>query len=164
LDCAKFDVEFVNLRAEKHITRYDKLVHTARTTKYAVEQQARRLRVAFDALRDYFAKENRNAYVISNDEIEKHVRRAICELDCAGKDTKKLDKQLEAVLSAEVASDEALRRVVEQVPSSKGEPAEFKRARIALQTAMDLVAVELSRLWDDERYVRAVLEEEAEES
>lgn len=159
LECAKYDVEFVNLRAVKHITRFDKMVHTERTTKYAGEQQARRLRVAFDALKDYFAKENRNAYVIENAAIEKLIRTVICSLDGTGKDIKQLDKDLDAALSSEIASDGALRKVATKVPSAKEEPAEFKKARAALRAAMNLVATELSQLWDDERYVRAVLEE-----
>jgi hypothetical protein len=163
LDCAKHDVEFVNLRVENHLTLFDQLVHSARTTKYAVEQQARRLRVAFDALRDYIGKENRNAFVISNDRIEEAIRNAICELDAAPDRERRLDEELRNVLSAEVPSDEELRYVVVKVPSVQNEPAEFARARAALQQAMDLVAEELSVLWDDERYVRAPLDEEAEE-
>jgi len=38
-------------------------------------------------------------------------------------------------------------------------PIQFTRARLKLQQAMDLVAIELAGLWDDERYVRAPLEE-----
>lgn len=159
LDCADHDVEFVNLRVEKHLTRLDRLVHSPRTTKYAVEQKARRLRVAFDALRDYVGKENRNAFVISNDGIEAAIREAICELDAAGR-VRRLDRELAAVLSTEVSSDEVLRDVVVKVPSTQNEPAEFRRARAALQRAMNLVAKDLSAMWDDERYVRAPLDED----
>jgi Alw26I/Eco31I/Esp3I family type II restriction endonuclease len=159
LDCAKHVVEYVNLRVENHLTRFDQLVHSARTTKYAVEQQARRLRVAFDALRDYVGKENRNAFVISNDRIEEAIRNAICELDSAPEGMRQLDEELRSVLSAEVPSDEELRKVVVKVPSARDEPPEFARARAALQRAMDLVAEDLSTLWDNERYVRARLDE-----
>lgn len=160
LDCAKYDVEFVNLRVENHLTRFDEEVHSARTTKYAVEQQARRLRVAFDALRDYVGKENRNAFVISNDRIEEAIRNAVRELDAARERVARLDAELMRVLSAEVPSDEELREVVVKVPSAGDEPVEFARARAGLQRAMDLVAEELSALWDDERYVRARQDEE----
>jgi Alw26I/Eco31I/Esp3I family type II restriction endonuclease len=160
LDCAKHDVEFVNLRVENHLTRFDHVVHSARTTKYAVEQQARRLRVAFDVLRDYVGKENRNAFVISSDNIEEAIRNAICELDAAPDRVRRLDKELRSVLSGEVPSDEELREVVVEMPSARDEPTEFGRARAALQRAMELVAEELSALWDDERYVRAPLDEE----
>ncbi len=164
LDCAKYSVEFVNLRVENHLTRFNQLVHSPRLTKYAVEQQARRLRVAFDVLRDYIGKENRNAFVISNDRIDEAIRNAICELDAAPDRARRLDEELRSVLSAEVFSDEELREVVAKVPTARDEPAEFVRARAALQRAMDLVAEELAlRWWDDERYVRAPLDEEAEE-
>ena len=155
LNYAKHDVEFVNLRVEDHLTRFDRLVHTDRPTKYAVEQQARRFRVAFGALRDYVSKENRNVFVISNKGIEKAIRAALCELETATPKWKRLDKEMEDVLSARVPSDDALRNVLVKVPSEGDEPAEFARARAALQQAMDLVAEELSTLWDDERYVRA---------
>jgi chromosome segregation ATPase len=138
------------------------LVDSPRTTKYAVEQQARRLRVAFDVLRDYVGKENRNAFVISGDRIEKAIRNAICELDTSRDSIKRLDKELKDVVSAEIPSDEELRDVVVRVPSARNEPTEFGRARAALHQAMDLVAEELSTLWDDERYVRAPLDEEVE--
>ncbi|HEY0262888.1 MAG TPA: Alw26I/Eco31I/Esp3I family type II restriction endonuclease [Granulicella sp.] len=160
LECAKYDVAFVNFRAMKHITRFDEMIHSERTTKYAGEQQARRLRVAFDALKDYFGKENRNAYVIMSSEIERLIRTSICSLDETGKDIQRLDKDLDAALSSEIASDEALREVATKVPSAKEEPTAFKSARAALRAAMDLVAVELSQLWDDERYVRAILGED----
>jgi Alw26I/Eco31I/Esp3I family type II restriction endonuclease len=163
LDCAKHDVEFVKLRVENHLTRFDEMIYSPRTTKYAVEQQARRLRVAFDALRDYVGKENRNAFVISTDRTEKEIRNAICELEASASGIKELDEKLRDVLSAEVPSDEGLRDAVVKVPSARNEPAEFARARAALQRAMDLVAEELAlRWWDDERYVRAPLDEEGE--
>lgn len=160
LESATYDVAFVNLRVQNHVTRFDQLNHLPRTTKYSVEQQARRLRVAFDALRDYVGKENRNAFVISNDEIEHAIRSAICELDASTDHVKRLDEELKAVLSAEVPSDEELRNVVVKVPSVKNQPPEFAKARDALQHAMDLVAEELSALWDDDRYVRAPLDED----
>lgn len=159
LECAQHDIEFRNLRVEDHLTRIDELVHSPRTTKYAVEQQARRLRVAFDALWDYVGKENRNAFVITSDAIEQAIRNAICELDASDNAEKGLDKELEDVLSAEVSSDEALRAVVVKVPKPREQPAAFVRARQSLERAMDLVAAELSALWDDERYVRAPMDE-----
>ncbi|MGH9344882.1 MAG: Alw26I/Eco31I/Esp3I family type II restriction endonuclease [Terriglobia bacterium] len=162
LDCAKCDVEFKNLTIENHLTKFDRLVHTPRTTKYAVEQQARRLRVAFDALDDYVGKENRNAFVITNDRIEEEIRNATCELDAADARIRRLDKELMDVLSTEVPSDEALRAAVVKIPSAQTKPKEFKRAQAALQRAMDLVAEELSGFWNDERYVRAPLEEKIE--
>jgi hypothetical protein len=67
-------------------------------------------------------------------------------------------------LKAVVPSDDELRAVAAKVPTYQDEPARFKQARNALQNAMGLVAEELSALWDDERYVRAVLDEEIEKA
>lgn len=62
--------DFKNLRVENHITQFDEIMQTDRTTKYADEQKARRIRVAFSSLVDYISKENRNAYIVLDDEIE----------------------------------------------------------------------------------------------
>ena len=64
---------FQNLRAENHVTVFDAMPTTARATKYAVEQKARRLRVAFSALSEYVSKENRNAYIVANEETRAKV-------------------------------------------------------------------------------------------
>lgn len=163
LECAKHDVEFVNLRVENHMTRFDKLVFSPRTTKYAVEQQARRLRVAFNALGDYVGKQNRNAFVISNVRIEKAIRSAINQLDASAGSVKRIDDEMRNVLTSKVPSDDALRNVVGKVPGSREKPAEFLRAQKELQQAMNLVAEELSAFWEGERYVRAPLAAEVEE-
>lgn len=158
LDFAKHDIEFENLRVENHMTRFDKLIHSPRTTKYAVEQQARRLRVAFDALKDYVGKDNRNEFVITNDRIERAIGNAICQLDTSPDSVKRIDSEMKDVLTSEVPSDDALRNVVGKVPEYRNHPAEFLRARNELQQAMDFVAEELSALWEDDRYVRAPLD------
>jgi hypothetical protein len=48
---------------------------------------------------------------------------------------------------------------VVKVPIPREHPAAFTRARQSLERAMELVATELTALWDDERYVRAPLDE-----
>lgn len=159
LKYARKNVEFVNLGVEDHITRFDDLVYTDRVTKYAVEQQARRLRVAFAALREYVQKETRNAFVISTDETEQLIRDALCELNGSPAQIKRLDQELREVLSQEVPSEENLRSLAKKLDGIGNGPAQFAMAGRKLQRAMDLVAAELAGLWDDERYVRAPLEE-----
>ena len=56
LKFATYNVGFVNLRVLNHLTQFDQIQHSPRTAKYVVEQQARRLRVAFDALQDYVGR------------------------------------------------------------------------------------------------------------
>jgi Alw26I/Eco31I/Esp3I family type II restriction endonuclease len=160
LDCALSSVKFVNLRSHNHVTKFDKLIHTTRKTKYSVEQQARRLRVAFDVLRDYFGKMNRSAFVISTDTIEKTISEALCNLDKSPNQIKRLDRRLKSLLSAEVPSEEKLRRVVLKIPARSEQPTGFSRARKALRQAMNLVSKELADLWGDERYVTTLLDED----
>jgi len=159
LGYAHKNVAFANLGVEDHITRFDELVYTDRVTKYAVEQQARRLRVAFAALREYVQKETRNAFVISTEQTEQLIRDALCELNALPTSIKHLDHELQAVLSEDVPSEEQMRALAKKTEAIGKGPIQFTRARLKLQQAMDLVAIELAGLWDDERYVRAPLEE-----
>ena len=160
LEYADFEVEFTNVRAENHVTRFDSIEHTARTA-YTAEQKARRLRIAFDALWDYVNKENRNALFITNPEIEKKVREALCNLDQSPEEIDRLDDELEALLSSDAAwQDDRARELVGRIPSRTEEPRVFAAARQRIVEAMGLVAQRLSDLWADERYVRASLDDE----
>lgn len=161
LEHAMYDVAFVNLRTENHITVYDEMIKTPRSTKYAGEQKARRLRVAFAALRDYVQKENRNAYVIGSRDIEARISDALQILDAAGDAVVELNGTLYELLNAPLLDEERLRRISSDLPTRTAGPAQFEQARGHLQEAMDLVGAELSELWNDERYVRARLDDVA---
>ncbi len=160
LDCAMSAIKFINLRVNNHVTKFDKLIHTARTTKYSVQQQARRLRVAFDVLRDYFGKLNRSAFVISTDTIEKAISEALWNLNKSPSRIKRLDARLKLLLSAKVPSEEKLRRVVLEIPSRKKLPIRFIKARKSLRQAMNYVSKELANQWGNDRYVRAPLDDD----
>jgi hypothetical protein len=69
LEYAEQEVKFVNLRVENHITQLDQITYFPSVTKYADEQKARRCRVAFESLRNYFRKESRNTYVVTTPQI-----------------------------------------------------------------------------------------------
>lgn len=161
LEYADYNVTFANLRAEEHVTRFDSIERTPRITKYAAEQKARRLRVAFSALWDYVNKENRNALQITSPEIEKKVREALCNLDGEPEEMEQLDKELGELLSSDTEwQDDRARELVERIPSRADEPKSFTAARRCLADAMDLVAQRLNDMWADERYVRASLDDE----
>jgi len=161
LEYADYHVTFANLRAEEHTTRFDSIDRTNRTTKYAAEQKARRLRVAFNALWDYVNKENRNALYITSPEIEKKVREALCNLDRQHEEIEKLDREMEELLSSDTAwEDDRARELVERIPTPANEPEKFVAARKCLADAMGLVAGRLHDMWTDERYVRASLDDE----
>jgi len=160
LPAADFDVQFINLRVETHLTRFDRIIHTPRLTKYAVEQKARRLRIAFESLIDYFRKANRNALIISTDAIEEEIKATLHALQQSPKEINQLDREIAALLLTKVgeSADLAFRDIVERIPTS--EPESFRIAKQKVANAMRLVAVELSNKWHDERYVRAELDSE----
>lgn len=100
---AERKVEFVNLRVEQHITKFDRLNYTPRETKYVEEQKSRRCRVAFESLRDYFTKENRNALTVSTDLINSKVEAALALIQQSLNAVKNLDTQIAALLSSNSA-------------------------------------------------------------
>ena len=125
------------------------------TTKYAIEQKARRCRIALESLRSYFKKKNRSAFVISLPETETAKVAAIAALKDSPEEFKKLNKQIARVLKLRKpeAIDSGFRRLLRKLPSSW--PTQFRVAQGSLCEAMQAVGRELSGRWDDERYVRA---------
>jgi len=155
LEFADFEVEFVDLIVTGYLTVFATMTRTPRTTKYAIEQKARRCRVALRALHDYFAKANRSAYVISTPASEQLIKRAVDLLATQPDAFRRLDAATARLLNQTSDDDleAGLRTLVTQLPVNW--PSEFLRAKELLGDAMTLAAIELARRWDDERYVRA---------
>ena len=155
LDFADFDVEFSGLTVAAHFTCFAEMNSTRRTTKYATEQKARRCRIALQALRDYFAKANRSAYVISTTASETAIKKSLAILAAQPVAFRRLDVETSRILRRTSDDDlEAeLRELVKKLPAEW--PDQYLRAKALLGDAMALAAAELSGRWDDERYVRA---------
>lgn len=155
LECADFDVEFEGLNVLDHVTQFASQQRTRRTTKYAIEQKARRCRIALESLRTYFKKKNRSAFVISLPETETAKAAAIAALKDSPEEFRKLDKQVSRVLRLrkQEAMDAGFRRLLRKLPSPW--PKQFRIAQDSLHQAMQGIARELSGRWEDERYVRA---------
>ncbi len=154
LDFADFDVSFEGLRVVDHVTHFSAMHRTPRTTKYAIEQKARRCRIAFDALRAYFKKKNRNEFVVSTPVSDAAVENAIHVLEAAPAELQKIDRQVARVLKKSGGSfDTGFRRLLRQVPPVW--PQHLRMAKEIVGEAMADIARELSRRWEDERYVRA---------
>lgn len=156
LEFADVDVEFVGLRVLAHLTRFSEIKATPRTTKYAAEQKARRCRIALRALRDYFEKDNRSAYVISTSASCHMIRQALDLIGAQPEVFKALDAQTADLLqrtSSDNDLEDGLRRLVNALPAKW--PTEFFRAKALLGEAMALASAELAGRWNDERYVRA---------
>ncbi|MDB4698601.1 Alw26I/Eco31I/Esp3I family type II restriction endonuclease [Candidatus Latescibacteria bacterium] len=154
LSWAEYNLTFENLRSEDHITKYDSIQRIKRESKYATEQKARRCRIAFESLIEYFSKQNRNAFIIATSQIDDHVKIAISELGLSSKSIKDIDHELSSVLAMPSTDrkDLLFRGVVGKLPSKN--PDNFEKANKHLEKAMALIARELSRMWNDERYVR----------
>lgn len=160
LDAADFDPEFVNLRADNHLTQFDKIVHKPRTTKYAVEQKARRIRIAFSSLVDYHLKENRSAYVITNEIINSEIALGMAELAAVATATRTLDEEIRTILNNEIFSQELIRDLAMNLPQVLiANAAIFRSVRSHFQKAMNEVGNELNKMWEADRYVRSAPDE-----
>ena len=155
LHFADFDIEFAGLNVAAHLTQFAEMKTTRRTTKYAGEQKARRCRIALRALRDYFAKSNRSAYVISTTASERATKQALDLLAAQPEVFRRLDAETSRLMrrTSDDALESGLRRLVKKLPADW--PDEILRAKKFLNVAMALTATELAGRWDDERYVRA---------
>lgn len=158
LDHADFKVDFHDLRTKNYIPIYDTLVHTPRTTKYAMEQKARRLRIGFTALKAYGDKENRHTSIVPTviDEAAKHhLSNAIGFLKENSGATAQLDVELKnALLEIDVKSgDHLLRSLSSKIPHTD-EEFSFNLAKAELEKSMTEVGRIISSKWETDRYVR----------
>lgn len=163
LERANFNIEFVNLRVRKFVPVFDEINYAPRTTKYAAEQKARRLRIGFEALRAYREKENRHgaaslSHVMSS--VEPYTLAARDALSKAGNEVRRLDEEIAAALADPDAllRDQKLRTISTKVPIlSKVDL--FLEAKAHLQNGMAQVAHQLSQCWESDRYVRSTFEQ-----
>lgn len=160
LSYADYNVSFENLRAENYLTGYDAVNRSPRVTRYAIEQKARRVRVAFSSLVDYAKKEGRNAFVVQTPAILEELSQTIEILDKVPGNIHQLNQELTAILIAEIPSEENLRLIVTSLPKVDSKPEAYKLARERLRRVISLVAQELSSMWNADRYVRAVADED----
>jgi len=153
LKYADNNISFENLHVENNKTKYDKLISKPRTTKYAITQKIRRFKIGFETLSLYFEKENRNALLIWNDEIENKLMQLITLLN--GNKTSEigaLDEKINNIFEKEVFFDEEIKEVIEKLPSNLEET--FINEKKMLKEIMGEVAKCLNDKWEDDRYVR----------
>lgn len=154
LDYADHDVGFEGLCADGGYTSFDNISHEPRTTLYAAEQKARRCRVAFETLSTYWQKTSRNAFVVSDAAVERHVAEALGVLRENRFQVAAIDDMIRPGLAGKAVEglDARFRRAVAALPDAW--PQHFSEALDRLDGAMDRVGELLSLAWDDERYVR----------
>ena len=146
---------FVNLRAENHITKFDRLEELRRETKYTTEQKARRLAIGFDSLRDYFKKENRNKFAFDPAVVSKAMQdcNALLSESCA--DLAGLNHMLATALSHDKDSEKmrAAATTIDVYCSTNTHV--FHGVTEIIRAAMLSLAKALTERWNDERYARA---------
>jgi Alw26I/Eco31I/Esp3I family type II restriction endonuclease len=160
LEWATYDIEFVNLRIESHMTSFEELRRTSRTTKYADEQMARRCRIAFCELQEYFKKTNRNSLVMRTSSTDQLLAEVVAVLKAGSAKTAKLDQDLRTAAqhSTNEAGDLAFRALLPQIAATK--PVLPYKAKELLQKHMDAVGRLLAERWKDDRYVRELKDPE----
>jgi Alw26I/Eco31I/Esp3I family type II restriction endonuclease len=161
LEYADSLVSFESIRVESHIARSEVLTRTERTTAYATEQKARRIRVAFAALSDYANKESRNALYVMNEDIAQKISQVFEALQNQPEEMHELDNELSEILSNTRSwSDDRARNLANKVPRPEQEPGSFRAAKTLLVEAMNMVADQLNSMWQDDRYVRSAFDNE----
>lgn len=156
LEAADFDPEFVGLSAINHLTHFNSITRNPRTTKYATEQKARRIRIAFTSLIDYHRKENRSAFVISNDRSEAEFSAGFTELARLKSLTNDLDKKIAEIVGESKVSEADLRALANSLPDIlSANNAAFAAVREHFARGMYEVGKELDSMWGADRYVRS---------
>ncbi|WP_026052066.1 Alw26I/Eco31I/Esp3I family type II restriction endonuclease [Herbaspirillum rubrisubalbicans] len=156
LEAADFDPEFAGLKARNHLTHFDLLTKNPRTTKYATEQKARRIRIAFTSLIDYHRKENRSAFVISNHHSAAEFSAGFSKLSSFKSTTNDLDNKIAEIVGGVTVSEADLRALAKALPDALSlQENAFSSVRDNFTKGMQEVGKELDGMWNADRYVRS---------
>jgi len=155
LDHADYNVEFKNLRVKNFQTVFNDIVKKKRNTKYAIKQKARRLRIGFESLRSYREKENRHMFLTNEASLKSAADETAKFLSKEAKEFIDLNNHIKSILLPKSGSisESDLRELVKHFPV--GSIAVFEKAKSILKSEMNNVAKSLSKLWKDDRYLRA---------
>ena len=126
--------------------------------KYVYIQKARKIRVAFSALRDYSEKENRNGMRIDLPDYDKRISKIEMLMSKVHEEYQSDFTFISKVLSDVDATEEQLTKVIQKMPDLDMKPEVIESKQI-LSTIMSDVAAKLAALWDDDRYSREIIDE-----
>lgn len=154
LNYADYTVEFINLKIEDFLTKFDSISLTKKTTKYSSEQKSRRIRIGFQALKEYKKKDNRHSSIIENDTTKMHYENAINLLNNLPPELVSLSEQLHSIFKEENESsiDSSLRILAKDLTELRQE--QFTQVKQELINLFTEIAHEIHKLWDNERYTR----------
>lgn len=160
LDAADYIPSFEDLHTDNHLTSYKAITLIRRETKYSKIQKARRIRVALYALNDYTKKENRNAFVISNEKSDSLFEIARNELRKLKVHTCNVDNKIQSIISDQSSSEkEYINIIVDLEKAIKENSQKLNEIHNILSLGMNEVGKELHRQWMNERYVRSISDE-----
>jgi Alw26I/Eco31I/Esp3I family type II restriction endonuclease len=152
LPYARYNVDFVNLKADRGITVFDQIVKSRRESKQVEKQMLRRLRISFVALKDYAKKDNRHSWSIENNWKEK-VKEIIQILsDDSNEKASTISKDIEEYANGNHVDMKSTLQEIESLTEKP--PKSFKLALEMLIQTLDLVAESLAEDWESTRYVR----------
>lgn len=156
LGYADFSPSFVNLRVDAHLTRFDLIRKTRRTTKYSIEQKARRARIAFTTLVEYGSKLNRHGFnILNNDDVKRLSKNMWSILDQETKAIDEINDNLRKHLLPALANkdEDKIREVIAGLPDDLSQ--RFRGTRHSLKLLMKSVGEQLAAQWKSDRYLRA---------
>ncbi|EHC7968988.1 TPA: Alw26I/Eco31I/Esp3I family type II restriction endonuclease, partial [Escherichia coli] len=117
-------------------------------------------RIAFTSLNDYHRKENRNAFIVSNELSEKFFSEAMDNLKSLSEITSCLDEKISGIISENSDSKNEFRTIItdlrEIVTNNKEK---FNLILKYLISGMSEIGKELESYWENDRYVRSIPEE-----
>ncbi|SDZ38317.1 type II restriction endonuclease, Alw26I/Eco31I/Esp3I family [Jannaschia faecimaris] len=155
MEYAERDVSFLGLRIVDAVTKYDSIQYSARTTKYVLEQKARRARIAFGELDNYFTKENRNVFLAENPFSRTMLEATIRSLRTIENETADYNRSISEALKT--SADEkipAFKRVFSEY--DRFDNRVYEKSKTLFKAHMNAVADVLSEMWEDDRYVREI--------
>ncbi|PWW37887.1 MULTISPECIES: Alw26I/Eco31I/Esp3I family type II restriction endonuclease [Paenibacillus] len=156
LERAEFNVKIKEVSVKNHITHIEEIEKNPKENLYVREQQARRLRIAFETLEMYASKVERNALLVTSNEIDEKIIESLKALKAVPEEIHLINEALRKQFEGEKVSEEVLREIAGCISSEHRELASFRKARGHLEDAMHLVAEQLDAAWENDRYTRTL--------
>ncbi|HCE3365221.1 Alw26I/Eco31I/Esp3I family type II restriction endonuclease [Vibrio parahaemolyticus] len=147
LGYADYDVEFEGLIIENYITKFSFISKSLKNSSYSSEKKARRIRIGFNALREYYEKDNRHTYLVFDDVTNKMLDRVVATLKELSSNKFNFDREIEESL----VSDELLKKVSLKLENNIPQ---YESIKADLTAIMNNIANNLILEWDTDRYVR----------
>lgn len=123
------------------------------STLYGLEQKARKVRVAFESLREYLVKEQRNGALYEPTQIADLVRDACANARHLSISNECAARSIANVLENREIQENELRDVISQMPDLHSD-SHFIAARQAVEQVMSLIGNGLASKWTTDRYCR----------